>query len=61
MYDTTNPAKGYNSETGGKRNHTVSLETRQKQSASAMARPNVTQETKEKLSAVSKGITRTAE
>lgn len=59
-YDLTNREKGYNSDSGGK-NKTPSEETRLKQSISAQNRPIVTEETKKKLSQLSKGITRSEE
>ena len=59
-YDSNNPSKGYNSETGGK-NKTPNEETRLRQSIAAQNRPIVTEETKKKLSAISLGLKRSDE
>lgn len=59
-YNLTNREKGYNSDSGGK-NKIPSDETRLKQSISAQNRPIVSEETKKKLSQLSKGITRSKE
>lgn len=56
-YDLTNRTNGYNSDEGGN-NKTPSLETRMKQSISAQNRPIVSEETKKKLSELSKGTIR---
>ena len=60
LYNSTNPDYGYNSNLGGN-NHTPNEETKRKQSVSAQNRPIVTNDTKEKLSKVSKGRKRTEE
>ena len=52
---------GYNLDNGGSKNKRISEETRKKQSESALNRPIVTEETKQKLSLLSKGITRSEE
>lgn len=60
LFDATNPAQGYNSESGGK-NKIPNQYTREKQSQAALNRPIVSEETKRKLSKVSLGIQRSKE
>ena len=59
-FHSTDLSYGYNLDEGGK-NKGTSEETRKKQSLSAMNRPNVTEETKQKLSQVSLGVKRSEE
>ena len=61
-YDLQNREKGYNIDGGGTRaNRIISEETKLKQSISAQNRPIVTEETKQKLSDIGKGLKRTEE
>lgn len=52
---------GYNLDDGGSKHKIISKETRKKQAESALNRPIVTEETKQKLSLISKGIQRSEE
>lgn len=59
-FHSTDLSHGYNLDEGGK-NKGTNEETRKKQSFSAMNRPNVTEETKQKLSRISLGVKRSEE
>lgn len=60
QYQARNPQFGYNSQTGGDV-HIPNERTRKQQSISAMNRPIVSEETKQKLSAINKGRSKSKE